>query len=665
MNLVEYIENYKKLNIKRCHKDRLLRHAVIESYEYTCAYTGERIEPKDFHMDHIMPEKFLDDKHSAERAEHIKLYELPDDFQIESLLNYAPVRAGFNSDKSDKMYPKMVIATHLINAKNKALKILNKIEDLKTERSLTRAMNLVEKHCVANPDNKEKMKGYVAELSTMFDDNTEDDLSYFELGGVDSQELNKALDILSYHFSILSIKEKDDVLKNLFEKPYNETKDIKDDGFNMARSSVQISGFPPKMECYLPSYVITFTRVTLSNMMITPDYEYTKNHLFKKVFSEDITKRGFFGTEFYGHDENVFLQVGNARFDVPRYTANELSEIVDEYYTWYTDLLLEIERKRGTLNAQLFSEENYVIAEMPEALWYLVADYTDENYCREWCGFEKGHGRFIKLFEAPGLLNVYLRHEVIEGKAYILWVDFYERQHMHEYWNFEKAFNWFFNDLLPDFFKWDKNKVEDERKIENSFKNRISYLLGRKNTVISRKGDYGYDLKKHIKNLGKPDQFIDLDQKFESSEYVKIARKLQYFYDAMGNWKNLHLNKEQVKEFFESMLIIFGKEGVQTHTNYLVGNLSFIDNGLKEMEMKDLVCEIEKAIQDTELLNNYGICFAIRNIQVTSEECSQPFSADEIKEILGKLKPLIEFYNRNNVIEKFCRHLKTDIMSRN
>jgi hypothetical protein len=655
-----YIENYEELNRKRSHRNRLLRHAVIEVYNYTCAYTGVRVEPNDFHMDHILPEKFLDDKYSNEWSEHIEHYELPDDFQIESLLNYAPARAGFNSDKSDKIYPKMVIATHLINAKNNALKILNEIEDLKTERSLTKAMNLVEKHCLTNPDNKEKMRVYIEELSAVLEDDTEDDLNCFELYGDNSQELNKALDTLSYHFSTLSTKEKDDALKKLFEKPYNEIKNINNDGFNMARSSVQISGFPPKVGCYLPSYVITFTKVTLSDMMITPDYEYTKNYLFKKVFSEDMRKRGFFVTKFYEHDKNVFLQVGNARFDIPHHTANELSEIVDEYYIWYTDLLLEIERKRGTLNAQLFSEGNYVIAEMPKELWNLIAGYIDEKSGGDWRGLEKGYGKFIKLFESPGLLNVYLRCEVIEGKAYILWTDFYERQHMCEYWNFEKAFNWFFNDLIPDFFKWDKNKVEDERKIENSFKNQVRYLLGRKNTVISRKGDYGYDLKKYIENLGKPDQFINLDQKFESDEYVKIVQRLQYFYDVLGNWTKIYLSTKQLDKIFKAMLIILKKDGVQTHPNYLVGNLSFINKGFKEME--DLVCEIEKAIQNTECLNDYGICFAIRNIQVASEDCGQPFTADEIEEILEKLKPLIEFYNRNNVMEKVVRCLKTEIL---
>ena len=537
----------------------------------------------------------------------------------------------------------------LQKAKEKAEKVSKKIKSLKSEREISKSKEILIEYLNQHPDSRTEI---LIEL-TVTDGG---------FGNVlPDKNVNQAIEILQYHFSQMSHSEKEDYLK-FFEDSYEPEKNVTNDIFNMALNHVKISSHAPTIHGYLPSYLITFTKVTLSDMMITPDCEYTQKHLFKKVFSDDITNRGFLATEFYGKEEKVFLQIADVRFDVSRDVAEELSTIVDEYYSWYTSLLIEVERQRGTLNAQLFCEESYVIAEMPKELWYLIADYIDENSNRDWTGFEKGHGRFIKLFQGIGLLNVYLRHEVVDGKVYVLWLDFYKREHMSKYWNFEKSYDWFFDNLLPKFFEWDRNRVNEGRKIGTRIKNQINYVLGRKNTVTSKKGDYGYDLKKHIIGRRDPNLFIDLTQKIESEDYQMIVQRLQYFYDTMGNWKNVYLSDDQVKKFFEAMVIILNKEGIQTHPNYLAGNLSFVTNRFRELKIKDLVFEIEKTIRETQLLNDYGICFAIRNIEVASRDCTSLFSTEEIKEILNRLNPLIEFYNRSNAMEKFSKHLKNKVL---
>jgi len=254
---------------------------------------------------------------------------------------------------------------------------------------------------------------------------------------------------------------------------------------------------------------------------------------------------------------------------------------------------------------------------------------------------------------------------VIEGKAYVLWVDFYKRQHMHEYWDFGKAADWFFNDLVPKVFEWDRINEERKRKLERSLKSQLKQLVGWKSDVSSRGGAYGFDLEEFLKDLRKPEFFINQNQEIETQEYIRLVQRLQYFYDVLGNWQKIYLSAKQLKEFFEAMLIILKKDGVQTHPNYLAGNIGFINRRFEESEINELIIEIEKAIRENRIKDDYGICFAIRNIKNASEECVNPFTEEEINKVLEKLKPLIDFYNRSNIIDKFDMHLKDRIRDGN
>jgi len=657
MNLGKYVENYEELNKKINTDDKLLRIAILEAYQYICHYEGKPITYENFDIDHIIPKENSKSKNQEDWEKIKNNLKLPSDFELNSILNYVPTSERFNRvRKGNKKLSQSAIEADLATAKNKAGRVLNIMKKLKGEREVELAKNVLSEFIKNNPDSR-------SEILNELTGNSEIGNFLMQFGNY--QEIIKSLEVFRNHITQMTASEKDNYLKS-FETTYEPKKNVTNEGFNVARSQVQISAFAPEIESYLPNYLITFTKITLSDMMLTPDYEYTKNYLFKKVFSDDVTKRGFWRSDFYGHEENVFLQVGNARFDVPAHTAVELSEIVDEYYIWYSDFLIEMERKRGTLGAQLFTEGRYVITEVDEEIWRILSTYISQGIRKlsnEKMRLEEGWMGYLKFWFDDEIV-LCLTHKVINNRAYILWEDNWGTSHMSEYWDFEKASDWFFKELLPMLFELNEKQVKNIRWGEENLINKIRCFIKRVPMKDYSNEKYGFNFQIEFKDLRKPHLFIDIREKFQSDEYIKIVQILQNFYDSSGNWNNIYLNEKQIHDFFEAMLIILKKEGVRTHPDYLAGNLSFIDNRFRDLKMEDLIHEIEKARINLPLLNDYGICFAIRNIQVASEECELPFTSGEIKDILRNLEPLVEFYNRSNVIEKFGRHLKNDVFDR-
>ncbi|WP_409016128.1 HNH endonuclease [Anaerostipes caccae] len=655
MDLEEYVENYEELNKKIKTDDKLLRIAILEAYEYICHYEGIPITYENFDIDHIIPKENSNSENQEDWKRLKSTLKLPSDFELNGILNYVPAGERFNRvRKGNKKLSQSAIEADLRVAKSKANRVFSIMKKLKGEREVDQAKNVLSEFIINNPDARLEI------LNELTGNGENEDLL---MQSDNYQKIIKSLKIFRNHIAQMTASEKDNYLKS-FETTYEPKKNVTKEEFNIVRSQVQIKAFAPKAKSYLPNYLITFTKITLSDMMLTPDYEYTKNYLFKKVFSDDVTKRGFWAADYYGHEENVFLQVGNARFDVLAHTAVELSEIVDEYYIWYSDFLIEIERERGTLGAQLFTEDRYVIAEVGEDIWKILSKYISQGIKRiskEKMRLEQGWMGYLKFWIGNEIV-LCLTHKVINNRAYILWENNFGTSYMGEYWDFKKASDWFFEELLPILFELNEEEVEKIRRGEENLFNKIRCFICRDPIKDYSNELYGFKFQIEFKDLRKQHLFIDIREKIQSDEYIKIVQNLQYFYDIDENWKNIYLNDKQICNFFEAMLIILKKEGVQTHPNYLAGNLGFIDNGFRDLKMEDLILEIEKVRVNLPLLNDYGICFAIRNIRVASEDCELPFTSDEIRNILRDLEPLIEFYNRSNVIEKFGKHLKTEVL---
>lgn len=78
------------------------RVALWQAYNKRCAISGEPIFFDQLHIDHILPEKLLN---NPEELEHLKVnYGLREDFDINSYYNWLPVKIKINLQKGGLIY---------------------------------------------------------------------------------------------------------------------------------------------------------------------------------------------------------------------------------------------------------------------------------------------------------------------------------------------------------------------------------------------------------------------------------------------------------------------------------------------------------------------------------------------------------------------------------
>lgn len=94
-----------------------VRFALWSVYNKKCAICGEPISYTQLHIDHIIAESLEKDRNELHGV--LKKYELPKDFQINSLYNLRPACAYCNREKSYYEAPEEITAKLLRKAKNK------------------------------------------------------------------------------------------------------------------------------------------------------------------------------------------------------------------------------------------------------------------------------------------------------------------------------------------------------------------------------------------------------------------------------------------------------------------------------------------------------------------------------------------------------------------
>lgn len=77
-----------------------------------CFWCGEPISMQDITVDHVLPE-ILEDK-PDELAKIIHYYALPEDFKINSCMNWVPAHSKCNQEKSTRVYKNSPVMIKLL-----------------------------------------------------------------------------------------------------------------------------------------------------------------------------------------------------------------------------------------------------------------------------------------------------------------------------------------------------------------------------------------------------------------------------------------------------------------------------------------------------------------------------------------------------------------------
>lgn len=105
------------------------RVALWKAHKKCCVYSGEPLNYKDLHIDHILPESLL--SKPEELKSIIKEYGLNSDFDINSYYNLIPTLSRCNLQKGSKIFKKSTALFYLEIAEQKYSEVLKEEKKFK------------------------------------------------------------------------------------------------------------------------------------------------------------------------------------------------------------------------------------------------------------------------------------------------------------------------------------------------------------------------------------------------------------------------------------------------------------------------------------------------------------------------------------------------------
>lgn len=569
--------------------DKVVRFAILSEYDYADQYDeNNRLSMNTLTIDHIIAESISENKLEFDRVK--KEFDLDDDFNVNSLLNYLPTSFSFNNKKSDLFFSRYHMDLALKKAKAKAPKILSRIEYLRSER---------------------KTDKLVAQL--------------FETLKTD-EDFEK-------------------IAKQLFERENTIKSEKSESSYINMKKNVELKSFSPERNQYFGGFLIKFNIYDLSGMSITPNYDFLINSLFIRI-NYPCKDRSFVKGQLEKKG-NYFIGIGDACFNINEECLNDLCEITDDFFYWYTDRLIDIEKKKQTLNAILFDRNKYLFETINIYDWYDIQNYIYD--------FVAHNGEFNYFEYNPYSIKVWNGRDgnglhlcvysvILKNTVYLTWDENFLNE--KNYWSYGKALNWFYNILLVEVEAYKKLKTNTLRK---------GWLKSKKKKIVS---NIQYNSKKSNYNV-----YIDNSLTISNADFLEIILRLESFYLVS---RDLLLNDDDLTMLFKAMILLISKLS-HDDVSYLKGNLFFISRRNLYDTIKnnyDLIKAIENEIIEIENGNRliYSLEFVFRNIKVCAEDCYKSLSSAEMKLILDELQPLIDYYNRRKVLEKFNNLKKNEII---
>ncbi|MBY8986790.1 MAG: hypothetical protein KGD65_17085 [Candidatus Lokiarchaeota archaeon] len=143
---------------------QLERYAIYKAHEGKCLYTGELLDLRNFDIDHIIPESYLDNPDEYQR---IKLeYDLKDDFKINSYYNWAPCHPYWNKKKHKTPFSKITTLTSLDLVRKKVPIILDIEKKIKRKAKKNEILANLGIQIEMGYLTKEEVNAFVKEISS-------------------------------------------------------------------------------------------------------------------------------------------------------------------------------------------------------------------------------------------------------------------------------------------------------------------------------------------------------------------------------------------------------------------------------------------------------------------------------------------------------------------
>ncbi|KRG10718.1 hypothetical protein ACA30_21395 [Virgibacillus soli] len=579
-----------------------VRYAIWQAYNKKCAICGEPINYTQLQIDHIIAESL--EKNHYELYGVLKKYELPKDFQINSLYNLRPACGYCNREKSYYEAPEEITAKLLRKAKNK-------INDV-------------------------------------------------------NREINKYLDESKYALKIetmrMAVKTGELKLEEYIDQVNNFVADYGDeyvkyeDSFTNVRSikhfSVRLDGHLPRLHEPEGSCLFTFNSFYIRGMSINLSHTDILQTLFiGKKTPIDLFMRPYIIDKL--SEDNFIIQLGNCRFNLSKDETMHLCEVVDRFIDEYIIAIEKIEKVLFCKEFLPLSNDltKYKLIKINKNLWKLMLKFADEhdNYHGEgkWHIFDASGRNMIKVYNnqpTPQYNSGFhcFIHSLAESndswettdEVWLVWWDVENNQNygIRDYWTVEQAYKWLTTEFIPIvMYTYDvslkRNKIGSRKG--------ISFVEYRENNKFNEL--YYSDSKR----------YLNVNKVTGINEFLELVSTLQLYYSVN---RETYLEKESIESIYDALIYILNISS-DTNFSYICSKLDIKQTS----NLNELLTQVNRNKKNEKSGKVFGgtLDMLLRSIFSAAEYSMDILNSDEIILLTKYLEPLINDYNTNKLVEVY------------
>lgn len=585
-----------------------IRYALYHGYNQKCAICDEYIEKSILmQVDHIIAESNINPKNKSNKEKIFKDYDLPNDFDLQSLSNLQPLCLDCNNTKRHHKPLKKPTSYQLLKAKNKS----------KIVTELRKKFN-----------NKKRKDIEEAEVLEAFQN------------GLNPYELIEQFENVEQSFS-----ERLEVTQNGHESIFIKNKNVRLFGYFL-----NISEFSSNGSCLiqLRSHYIRATDITFNHNEIID--------IFYEGFGTPIEygMRKYIKHYLKDYDEYA-VQLGNVRVYLTSEIVNDFCEIIDIFVSKYVEILVSDQYLMECedylpVNRNL---KEYNLVSIEPWLWLVIQQFATNNEI----GCDKNS--FIKYsFEL--FPNYMLKIYNTKTKCPICFLKIQYIQKTYKQSELQINLNWVFLDNSYFVLKENRNEYltahESGKWITNEL---IPYILYEESKT------YKYSNWRILR------QIFSKKPKHSSLEYYRMIVKanvklnnnflidtyhVQNYNDLSSILYNLANHFKEVKNIcIDIKLINEFTTYLQTKLNQSSDNLDYyrlyaleeIQNDIMKMNRKINIRDSAKCIINGWMF--YELLNCCIDLICLIESAG---SNNKIQQLLKGLSPIIDIYNKNKIIYK-------------
>jgi hypothetical protein len=352
-----------------------LKVAMWRVYGQKCAYTGDDLAIEDLVLDHVVP-RYLQ-RSPAERAEVLRLYELPPDFDLLGIGNLVPTSAAFNSRKSAKTDRDEVVDRCSPGVREYLLP--EEREDLWSKSAydlIKHGLACAHSHLDAVLHEQKKVEAEY-KLRAL--------LEGLPGGMIDPAWLHD-----------YAAQEEAEFMDRSVEFPTLER-------CVLVRPHVYLSFNVPSFPDLEGWALLMFKNLKLRDCMVTFGSQSIPDQLLRGAGTGiSVEDRGFLRAE---KDGQFWIHLGNVSFWLSRDETEELCSVVDEFANLYLEAAHRIERELFRSRRLPWAQDGFRLLQVPHYVWAAILWFAREHDydagSSEWHIFDVRGGSFQFVCEHP------------------------------------------------------------------------------------------------------------------------------------------------------------------------------------------------------------------------------------------------------------------------